>query len=340
MNIQQVVLLPISFQSQANSPSIEKEVSIGEIIKEIKYGKYAKEIEGLRKTLAAGDIKKYTNDKKYLAGVTFSATFEGSRKKDNLKNYNSIIVIDIDKLSPSQIQPVKDDLNACPYVFTFWLSPSMNGYKGLVYIQYPDSVPQNEKHIYHKKAFLTLTQYFQKEFNIELDNSGSDIPRLCFLSYDKDLVFKDDIIPFPIPDAPIPENIEKPSLSNEYIKKVASQTTKIYQYKGNKDLLNNPQDRNNQFEKQQIIRIMKFLTRENKSITETYDKWYRVAYAIANSFTHNIGEKYFLQLCRLDGVNHDEQASKNMLLYCYEKSNNSIKFNTIQYFATEKGFKI
>jgi len=69
-------------------------------------------------------------------------------------------------------------------------------------------------------------------------------------------------------------------------------------------------------------------------------RWYRVAYAISNAFTHDIGEKYYLRLCRLDGVKNDEIKSRNMLIYCYERANGSISFGTIKKFAELKGYKI
>ena len=70
-----------------------------------------------------------------------------------------------------------------------------------------------------------------------------------------------------------------------------------------------------------------------------YDKWYRVAFAISNTFTHDIGEKYFMKLCELDGDNHNEIESKNLLVNCYETTGGDIKFQSIYHYAQELGYK-
>jgi len=97
--------------------------------------------------------------------------------------------------------------------------------------------------------------------------------------------------------------------------------------------VNNPENR-------KIIKsIINYLSKRGLSITNSYEEWYRVGYAIANSFTYDIGEKYYLSLCRLDGPNHDEINSINMLHYCYENTSDRIKFNSIIYFANKKGYQ-
>jgi hypothetical protein len=64
-----------------------------------------------------------------------------------------------------------------------------------------------------------------------------------------------------------------------------------------------------------------------------------VAFAVANTFTHDVGERYFLRLCRLDGTNHDEVGSKKLLRYCYLNSRGKITFRTIIRFAILNGYK-
>ena len=89
-----------------------------------------------------------------------------------------------------------------------------------------------------------------------------------------------------------------------------------------------------------IEKIIKYLKKNNKSITVTYTDWFRVALAIANSFTHEVGQKYYLQLCELDGDNYDEYKSKYLLDYCYaNRKLGKIGFPTIVYLAKQAGFK-
>jgi hypothetical protein len=78
--------------------------------------------------------------------------------------------------------------------------------------------------------------------------------------------------------------------------------------------------------------MLKFLRNRRLAITGDYEKWFRIAYAISNTFTYDIGEKYFLQLCQLDGTRHDEEKSISMLQYCYVNSKCNISFGTIRYY--------
>lgn len=333
--IEDIISKNVSYQTNAWS-EVKGEITIGEIIKEIKRGTYKQEVEQLRTFLKNGDKERYDSNKKRLPGVTFCAAFDDKRRKECLKEYHNLIVIDIDKLSGAELKQVKNSLSDDKFVFTFWLSPSMKGYKGLVYLQYKFDIDRVGVDESHKIAFEQLTQFFKEEHSIELDISGSDTTRLCFLSYDKDLIFKSEINPFIVEDISLKKSDTKDICGEE---KISHKKRKV-NYVSSKDILNNPKGKNNQRHRKTILQIIKFLTKNKSSITSTYDDWYRVAYAIANSFTYDIGEKYFLSLCELDGVKHDEVESKNILLYCYQNSHGTIGFSSIVFMAKNKGFKI
>lgn len=68
--------------------------------------------------------------------------------------------------------------NDC-YVFASWESPSKNGLKGLVLLDF-DFPLNNNIDLAHKSAFFKLYNYFKENYNVEIDVSGSDITRLCF----------------------------------------------------------------------------------------------------------------------------------------------------------------
>lgn len=333
MDIREIISKKVSFQPNAWS-SIEKEISIEQVIKDIKRGKYAKEVNKLRLYLNNDEKDKYDIHKKRLPGVTFCGNFNGNRKKELINTYHKLVVLDIDKLDNEELTRVKNMLEYNEYVFTYWVSPSEYGIKGLIYLEYKFEIEKYGIDLAHRYAFEQVTEYFKNNYSIELDISGSDTTRLCFLSYDPNLLFKSAIIPFPVDET----NIDTSSLFKQPSepKKEVIKT----QYISSKDMLNNPKGKNNQRDRKTLLNIIKFLKKKNISITSSYEDWYRVAYAIANSFTHDIGEKYFLNLCELDGANHYEIQSKNMLLYCYQNSKGNIKFKTIVFLATNKGFKI
>lgn len=89
-----------------------------------------------------------------------------------------------------------------------------------------------------------------------------------------------------------------------------------------------------------IERIFKYLSKRHLSITETYENWVQVAFAVASSFHPTYGRKIFIRLCELDGVRHDETASEKLLYDAYVKNENKVNFNTIIFLAKQKGYII
>jgi hypothetical protein len=86
--------------------------------------------------------------------------------------------------------------------------------------------------------------------------------------------------------------------------------------------------------------IVKYLEKREISITYSYVEWYKVAMAIANSFTFDIGERYFQRLSSFDKNKYDTSNCTNFLINCYESRTGAIKFSTIVFLAVEKGFTI
>ena len=101
----------------------------------------------------------------------------------------------------------------------------------------------------------------------------------------------------------------------------------------------NPEGKNKPQHREILNTLIRFLRKKHLSITENYEQWFRVAFAIANTFSCDIGLKYYLQLCELDGIRFDEIGSRKILKYCYENSNGDITFATILFYAQKVGFK-
>ena len=108
----------------------------------------------------------------------------------------------------------------------------------------------------------------------------------------------------------------------------ASRRCLLYRTEGK----NTPRDR-------AVIRsILRYLEKRQISITESYDQWVRVAFAVANTFTYDVGKTCFLRLCRLDGDAHDENGSVRLLETCYCDSRGEVSLGTILHFAQEAGY--
>lgn len=316
-----------SFQINAWS-SLSKEMTIKEVLLDIQSDKHRYQVLSLRKLLIEDKKGEYTTHKRTLSAVTFCGTFDGERKKPKIKEYNSIIVLDIDSLDEEELKRTKTCLLREPIVFSFWESPSKTGLKGLVSLSYCFELARENIDRAHKGAFQKLAVYFKEKHNIELDNSGSDTTRLCFLSYDPSIVIKTGIVQFEVTESDLMPVIEPKG-------RVA---TRELEFINNKDALYNPANRNKPSDRYTIGSIIRFLENKKLSITYTYAEWYKVAMAIASTFTHEVGEKYFLKLSSFDKTKYDEVNCKNFLVSCYQSMTGEVTFRTIVYFANKKGY--
>lgn len=316
-----------SFQINTWAP-FSKEMTIREVLLEIQSNKHKDQVLNLRNLLQDDKRDEYSSHKRNLAAVTFCGTFEGERKRTNIKSYNSIIVLDVDKLDKLELERTKECLLSEPIVFSFWESPSKEGVKGLVPVLYNFELGGSDLDKAHRGAFQKLVIYFKEKHNIELDNSGSDTTRLCFFSYDPLIVIKSEVIQFEITELDLKPVIELNRTNRR--KEVKSVN--------NRDALYNPSNRNSSMDRSTMNSIIKYLSKRKFSITNSYEEWYKVAMAIANSFTYEVGEGYFLKMSSLDEIKYNEVNCKNFLKNCYESRNGTINFSSIVYLANSKGY--
>ena len=316
--------LKVSFQENTwSNVSIEQTITV--ILDNIQSDKYKRQVTDLRTNLEIGNTDYYNNNKKRLPAVTFSATFNVNRTKENVKDYNNLIVLDIDKLNAKEIEVCHNQLLKDEFVFSFWRSPSNKGFKGLVQLEYTDIPNEIDLDTKHKIAFKKLSTYFQETYNLELDKSGSDISRLCYLSYDTNLIKKESSNKFQITIADI----------NVVALKTSNSRTRKSKFVNNKDALYNPLDRNNQYDRKIITDIIRHLTNKKLSITYSYEEWCKVAMAIANTFTYDIGLNYFTKLSKLDDAKFNKIHCTNFLINCYETKNGNVNFASIIHLANE-----
>lgn len=313
-------------------------VTVEEVLNRIASNYYEEQIKRIRFFKQKEKFEEANRIKNNLNAVTFCGNFEADRKASLCKFYNNILVIDIDKLSDEQMNETYKNLLEDSHVAAFWKSPSGNGWKGLIPINYINShdieVNIIDKHYY---AFTQIEDYFRNEYNILLDKSGKDISRLCYMSWSPELVIKEKSPKF---------EVDLSGLQIKKKKEVRNLQTKVSLHKQpttvNWNWLNHKEYRfvdvaDNRFT---IERIFKYLSKRHLSITETYENWVQVAFAVASSFHPTYGRKIFIRLCELDGVRHDEPASEKLLYDAYVKNENKVNFNTIIFLAKQKGYII
>ena len=115
------------------------DISIRRVFKGIRSDVFKETVLNVRKYKST-DIELSKKYKSSLPAVTFCGTFKEKRNLESCVHYNNVMVIDIDHIDDNMMDLYAQYLAADPFVATFWHSPSGNGYKGLVHLQYDEEV--------------------------------------------------------------------------------------------------------------------------------------------------------------------------------------------------------
>lgn len=196
MNTTQILSKRISLCPEIHARSY-KATTLFEALNSIRVGKYKSQIENIRRlhSLGPSAIAGYKSKKKRLTSFIFSGSLFDTRCKFDVYGYTSLLVVDIDKLE--SVHSIKASLKNDPYVVAVWLSPSGNGLKALFYLQYENKYDVKDTWIYHEHcAFPQVEEYLRSTYGIHIDQTGRDITRLCFVSYDPDIHLKKVFEPF------------------------------------------------------------------------------------------------------------------------------------------------
>ena len=126
--------------------------------------------------------------KRKLQAFTPSGIFNNGRKAEVISNYSGFIVLDIDKLSDDQLYNAKNAVQDCQHTYSVFISPSGNGLKVIV--------PVNSMVEQHKQAYQQVSDYYESLTNLQIDQSGKDVSRLCFMSYDPECYINTNAVPF------------------------------------------------------------------------------------------------------------------------------------------------
>ena len=174
-------------------------VTLNDAIKRIKHGNRGLD-EKTRHchALALTEPEKYKKYKaRHLPAVTFACVMSSRHTEksidDRLKQHSGHITIDIDGLNPSEIPDLLAQLAQMPEVVLAFVSPSGMGIKVIVRV---DPTPQDAQE--HKGAFQACVAFFgdlATEFGFQIDTSGSDVSRLCYLAHDPLAIVNTNALP-------------------------------------------------------------------------------------------------------------------------------------------------
>ena len=161
----------------------------------IQRGIYRHDIAQLRTVLHTAGKTAYDMRKKALDALTFCGTFHPRRAKETLTQHSAIAHLDYDGIP--HVAHAKKVLCVVPgmcYVFT---SPSGQGLKVGVHI------PLVADDASYKHAWQCVADYIAYQTGLVADPSGTDISRLCYVSWDTQCFVNLHASVFPVPPAPV-----------------------------------------------------------------------------------------------------------------------------------------
>ena len=334
MKKEELIKIQVSVFRQMRSASSDT-VDIETVLNAIKGSFYESQVKTIRFLKDHGKQQEANEVKQNLHAVTFCATFNSRRLSSLYKNYNSLIVIDIDKLEPDEMIRVKRSLEELPLIACYWISPSGSGWKGLVVIDYQNRTENMDVVDMHHWAFVKLEEVFKEKYSIKLDSSGKDITRLCFMSWCPELRIKEEFDKFVVN---LDEMIIEHRNNNDPAKKIVLQSSGEPIMWNHIDGQKQENRKGNSYDRILIERIYKYLATRNLSITSSYEDWVKVAFAIAHTFHSVYGRRIFMKLCKLDGASHNETKSERLIYDAYIAQEKKCDFSTIIYLAKGKGF--
>jgi len=153
-----------------------KIVNLKEIYHLIKSDSFSKTTSTLR------NIEDVKQARKYKAAnfdyVTFSGTFS-KRSNKALLVHSGLLTIDFDHIT--DLDHLKKFLLQDPYFETemLFISPSGNGLKWII----PIDITKAK----HQDFFKAVSNYIRQTYKLEVDQSGKDISRACFIPHDADV---------------------------------------------------------------------------------------------------------------------------------------------------------
>ena len=194
-----MVVPKISWVTNATDTDTQ-DVSASKVLEAIRSGGKVlrARVEEVRKLTAAGDKDAASELKRKLHAVLWSGTFM-QRKNDSLTQHSGLMCADLDSLN-GQLPAVRENLQTSPHLWALFLSPSGDGLKAVFRVPADAST--------HAGSFRSVKQHVLELTGVQIDESGKDVARLCFLSYDPELYHNPGateitLLPEPVKPKPI-----------------------------------------------------------------------------------------------------------------------------------------
>lgn len=162
-----------------NFTQVIEEKTLDLILLEIRTGFYREAIASLRRHIHYNELGHYENYKKALTTFTPSGIFKVQNDQIILLKYSQYILLDTERISPTEIFIASKMLMDDPHTLAYFKSPSGKSLKIIVEV--------NSAWAYHKEAFMQVMEHYSKLISHPIVSSGRDLTQLCFFSYDPEL---------------------------------------------------------------------------------------------------------------------------------------------------------
>ena len=158
-------------------------ITLSKAFATIRSDKYAPAISAIRSAFQAGNMTEGNKLKKRLPAFMFSGTFS-KRKSDAIQEHSGLLVLDFDKVDIGQKATIALD----PYAVMTFISPSGHGLKCVIRIEAATTAEQ------HAESLESARAYFKERYGLEADETGKDLARLCYVSYDPEAVLNEKAV--------------------------------------------------------------------------------------------------------------------------------------------------
>lgn len=179
--------------SRADNPSGGKTFEASKVLALIKTG--GKQRELILKIAEETDKKKRAEMKMGLPAICFNGEFT-YRNISSFISHSGLMTVDIDNLL--DLDGARKSIEALPYVYSCFLSPSYNGLKVLVKIPTINvsELGSQESDFKFKEYFTGIVLDWEESIGIKIDPSGKDTSRVCFASYDPNIYINENATVF------------------------------------------------------------------------------------------------------------------------------------------------
>jgi VirE-like protein len=151
-------------------------LSLADVLDSIVDGRYAAAIRRLRTVFTRQGEDAYRAAKQRLPQITFAGTFAPTRAKEHLDTHSEVCHADIDHLA--DLAETKARLQEDPHVLYIFTSPRGDGLK------YGVRVTKVDNDEAYKHTWRIIADAHKAAYGVVWDESGKDICRLCFVSWD------------------------------------------------------------------------------------------------------------------------------------------------------------